>query len=245
MSNLTPRSTNTTIIPPGISETSNSRVTNITPPSSIQPPITTTTNTPYNSNFNQIRAPYTNQIRAPSVNQIGSPSVNQARVPSVNQEVVTDQSLSSPVPVTSSKPPPTENYWATPDLCHPGRQPYKCPVGIYIFLLVLLAVINIWAIFRAPRINNNGKQIAVSTIWWAAVAGVAFHLVFGLMIGWYLFEQCRSCNQENRHIIFLLAVATPIILGIIAGIIIGSIMNIGFLWTASREPNPESSNINA
>lgn len=145
------------------------------------------------------------------------------------------------LPMTQSKP--SENYWETPEYCHPGRQPYKCPIGIYIFIIVLMAVINIWAIFRAPRIDNNGRTISTGTIWWAAIIGVAFHLIFGLLIGWWIFEQCRSCNGQNRHVIFILAIGVPILLGILTGIIIGNVMNIGFLWTASREPNPESSNV--
>jgi len=230
MSNLTPPSTNTRIVPPGIREST--PTSTITPPSTIQPPI------------GQVRSPNLNQGRSPNLNQVRSPNLNQGRSANPNQVRPINQGVdSSPIPVTSSKKSSTESYWKTPDLCHPARQPYKCPIGIYIFLLVFLAIINIWAIFRAPRIDNNGRRISTGTIWWAAIAGVAFHLIFGLMIGFYIFEHCRSCNQESRHLIFLLAVGTPIILGIIVGIIIGSIMNIGFLWTASREPNPESSNI--
>lgn len=242
MANLTPPSVNATTIPPAV----------ITAPS-FQPAVQPT-----------IAAPGAVQVQ-PAIPAVPPVSTVPGVPLNVNQEITTRQPVTfrteqpgvieqrtttrvvpppgGMVPVTQPKPSPNENYWVTPELCHPGRQPYKCPVGIYIFLLVLLAVINIWAIFRAPRVDNNGQAISTSTLWWAAIIGVAFHLTFGLLIGWWIWEQCRSCNGENRHIIFLLAIAVPILLGIITGVIIGNVMNIGFLWTASREPNPESSNI--
>lgn len=255
MATLTPTSYNTAIIPPAVIAPSNVPV--VSKPATISAPT-------------QIRiqgptAPITTASTPPII--AGTPVMASTPAPpvGVNHEITTRQPVTfrteqpgvveqrtttrvvppaqPTVPMANSKASPTENYWVTPETCHPGRQPYKCPIGIYIGILVLMAVINIWAIFRAPRINNKGKAISTSLIWYAAIIGVAFHLVFGLLLGWWIFESCRSCHGQNRHVIFLLAVTIPIILGLITGVIIGNVMNIGFLWTASREPNPESSNV--
>lgn len=254
MASLTPTSINPAYIPPAV----------LAP----QPTFNTT---PTISAPTQIRiqaptAPITTASTPPILTSTPTPPVFPAAPPvGVNQEVTTRQPVTfrseqpgyveqktttrvvppaqTAVPMTGAKTSPSENYWETPGNCHPGRQPYKCPIGIYIGLLVLMAIINIWAIFRAPRINNKGRKISTSVIWFAAIIGVAFHLVFGLLFGWWIFESCRSCHGQNRHVIFLLAVTIPIILGLVTGVIIGNVMNIGFLWTASREPNPESSNV--
>lgn len=156
-------------------------------------------------------------------------------------KVMTGQTA-SPVPVTAAEPDP--NYWTTPEGCHINRQPYRCPIWIFVALVVLLAIINIWAIFRAPRVDNSGREITVGTIWLAAIIGVAFHLIFSFFFGWWIFQQCKACDGVSHHVIFLLAVAVPVILGVLTGVIIGSVMNVGFLWTASRAPNPEECDLN-
>ncbi len=140
--------------------------------------------------------------------------------------------------VQTSKP----NGWAVPNQCHPGMQPYKCPLGIYTFIIILGLVINIWATFRSPRFNNQGRHISTGVLWWSLIIGIAFLVIFALFFGWWIFERCQSCNTQTSGVTFLLAILVPIILSVVTGLVIGGIMGVGFIWISANEPNPPSSN---
>jgi hypothetical protein len=245
MANLTPPSVNTFTIPPAVVNAPNFQP--VAQPAIIGAPMVQPSVSSAGLNFG-LTNPTATQIPSGVNHEFTTrqPITFRTEQPGVLEHKTTTKVIqpSSMVPVTQVKPAPSDNYWNTPDVCHPGRQPYKCPIGIYVFLVVLLIVINIWAIFRAPRIDNHGRTISTSTIWWAAIIGIAFMLIFSGLFAYWIFQQCRSCDGQSHHIVFTLAIGVPIILGIITGLVIGGVMNIGFLWTASREPNPESSNIN-
>lgn len=134
---------------------------------------------------------------------------------------------------------PKGSSYSVPASCSPTGQPVKCPISIYIFLMVLMAIVNIWATFRVPRINSNGRPITTGVLWTALLLGVAFHITFGLFFGWWLYERCQMClGVAVAHgLTFSLAVLIPFVLGVMTGLIIGGVMGVGFVWTASVQAN--------
>lgn len=134
---------------------------------------------------------------------------------------------------------PQGSSFSVPAACSPTGQPVKCPISIYIFLMVLMAIVNIWATFRVPRINSNGRPITTGVLWTALLLGVAFHITFGLFFGWWLYERCQMClGVAVAHgLTFSLAVLIPFVLGVMTGLIIGGVMGVGFVWTASVQAN--------
>ncbi len=129
------------------------------------------------------------------------------------------------------------SYWSTPPTCHPGRELFKCPIILYIIIIIIGLIINCWALFRAPRIDNSGKEITTSQLWIAGIIGISFFLIVGLVVGWWVYERCRSCNPSSYWWTFIISILIAIILAPITGVIMGAILGIEFLWTANHQPN--------
>lgn len=141
-------------------------------------------------------------------------------------------------PLTSAEIVPGEpSYWKTPEVCHPGTQAFKCPITMYIIIIIIGGIIITWALLRAPRINRREKNITTGELWVAFFVGMIFYIAIALLFGWWVFERCRTCHTETSGITFLLIVLVPIALVVVTGILMGSILDVGFLLTASREPN--------
>jgi hypothetical protein len=130
------------------------------------------------------------------------------------------------------------SYWTTPPACHPGREWIRCPIIIYIIIIIIGLIINLWALFRIPRIDNSGKQITTGQMWIAGIVGIGFYLIVALAVGWWIYERCRMCDSSSYWMTFVISILVAIILAPITGLIIGGILGIGFLWTANQQPNP-------
>jgi hypothetical protein len=187
-----------------------------------------------------------------SVTQPGVRETTTHEPVNIPQQAVLETTTSSKVvpppnyqPAQPAQKDEVGDYLKTPDNCHPGRQPYKCPIAIYVILIVILIIVNIWAIFRAPNFDSSGRHISTGTKWWAGIVGIVFILIFGLFFGWWILQRCKTCDTSgpSSGVTFALALGVPIILGVLAALVIGGIMGVGFLWTASRAPNPTSSDI--
>lgn len=131
----------------------------------------------------------------------------------------------------------SSSYWNTPSNCHPGREWIKCPIILYIILIIIGIVINAWALFRTPRTDNSGKEVTTGQMWVAGIVGFGFYLIISLAVGWWIYERCKKCERSSYWMTFIIAILIAIILAPITGLIIGSILGVGFLWTANQEPN--------
>ena len=136
--------------------------------------------------------------------------------------------------VQESKKP---SYWDVPPSCHPGRELFRCPIILYIIIIIIGFIINCWALFRTPRTDNSGKEITTGQLWVAGIIGAAFYLIIALAVGWWIYERCRECNSSSYWMPFIISLLIAIILAPITGLIMGTILGIGFLWTANQEPN--------
>jgi len=130
-------------------------------------------------------------------------------------------------------------YYDTPKDCHPARQHFKCPITLFIILMIIGAVVNIWAWLIAPHRDKMGYEIPASDYWIAIILGVSFHFLVIIIGAWIIFEQCRRCNVDASWIVFLLAVLLPVVSALLVGLIIGQVLGVGFLWTARKEPNKD------
>ena len=134
-------------------------------------------------------------------------------------------------------PASDQSYWVTPNMCHPGTQAFKCPITLYIILIIIGAIINIWALFRAPKKDRSGKDITTGQLWLSFFIGMTFYIILAILFGWWIYERCRSCNTSSSGIIFISALLIPVLLALITGVIMGAVLNVGFIWTASKVPN--------
>lgn len=135
--------------------------------------------------------------------------------------------------------PPNNGYLVTPDQCHPGNQVFHCPITLYIIIVIVFLIINLWALFVAPRTTNSGRNIGTSELWVAGIIGVIVYLVLAVAFWWAIYEHCRSCSTGRSWTVFLMAILMPFVIAVITGVVMGSILDIGFLWTANKEPNKE------
>ena len=122
-----------------------------------------------------------------------------------------------------------------PEKCHPTKEGIKCPVILYIILVIIGAVILIFALLRLPPIDRRGDPITGGRIWLAAIVGFVFYLIVSLVFGWWVLRQCLACQEGYSWVVLLIVVLLPLVLVPITGLVIGSILGVGFIFTSRKE----------
>ncbi len=157
------------------------------------------------------------------------------------QQPIIQQPIIQPVPIQAQPTPetiqPLPPGTKIPDRCHPTKEGIKCPVILYIIIVIIGAVILLFALFRLPPIDRRGNPITAGRIWLAGIIGFIFYLVVSLVFGWWVFRQCLACQEGYSWVVLLITILLPLVLVPITALVIGSILGVGFLFTARKEAN--------
>ncbi len=140
-------------------------------------------------------------------------------------------------PVTTVQDVKKSSFWGTSSSCKIGRESFIYPIIIFIIIVIIGLVINCWALFKAPRTDNSGKEITGGRLWVAGLIGFSFYLIISFAIGWWIYEKYRGCDSTSYWWTFCIAILIIIILAPITGVIMGATLGLGFLWTINQEPN--------
>ena len=111
--------------------------------------------------------------------------------------------------------------------CNPWKEPVKCPLLLYIALIILGLILNFIYVSRLPTVDRLGRPISNNQRWVAIILGIIIYLAIALLFGTWMYRNCVNCNTGGSWIIFLLAIFFPLILWFILAIIYVVITGIG------------------
>lgn len=121
---------------------------------------------------------------------------------------------------------PSGNIFKT---CDPWKEPFKCPLLLYVALIIVGILINIAAVMRLPDVDRQGRPISTQQKWSATIVGLIIYLIIAFLFGKWMYSTCSRCETLNSWLIFLLAVFFPIILAFLFGLITAAVLGVGFL----------------
>lgn len=113
--------------------------------------------------------------------------------------------------------------------CNPWRDPVRCPLILYIVLIVVGVFINLAAVARAPDVDRQGRPLTQTQKWSSTIIGLLIYLIIAYLFGMWMYRLCTSCNTVGSWLIFLLAVFFPVILAFIFNVIVSAVLGVGFL----------------
>lgn len=119
--------------------------------------------------------------------------------------------------------------YETGRLCDPWKEPIKCPLILYVILIVIGVLVNIAAVMRSPNVDRLGRPISTSQKWAATIFGLIVYLIIAYLFGHWMYGTCARCETLNSWLIFLLAIFFPIILSFLFGLITAAVLGVGFL----------------
>lgn len=114
-------------------------------------------------------------------------------------------------------------------VCNPWREPIKCPLLLYVALIVIGVLVNIAAVMRAPNVDRLGRPISNQQKWAATIFGLIIYLIIAYFFGNWIYNVCSKCETLNAWLVFLLAIFFPVILGFVFSLITAAVLGVGFL----------------
>lgn len=110
----------------------------------------------------------------------------------------------------------------------------SCPFWLYIIIFVLSVIISLYIIITQIKNDRNGNPISSEAKFSAAIIGLGFHFVFGLIIGILIYKLCQRCRAENAWVLFWLSIISPIIFIIVGLFIIEVVLGAEVLFKSIR-----------
>ncbi len=113
--------------------------------------------------------------------------------------------------------------------CKPWSEPLRCPLLLYVVLIVLGLIINISAVARTPDVNRSGQPITPTQKWSTTIVGIIIYLIVAYLFGMWMYNLCKKCQTVNAWLVFLMAVFFPLILALVFGVITAAVLGVGFM----------------
>ena len=113
--------------------------------------------------------------------------------------------------------------------CQPWSDPIKCPLLLYVVLIILGLIINISAVARTPDVNSAGQPITPTQKWSTTIIGIIIYLIIAYLFGMWMYSLCKKCQAGQAWLVFLLAVFFPLILALVFGLITAAVLGVGFM----------------
>ena len=114
---------------------------------------------------------------------------------------------------------------------NPWSDPIRCPLILYVILVVLGAILNLKAIADAPNVDRNGRTITYSQKWTAGIIGLVIYLIISYLFGMWIYNLCKKGQTLNSWLVFLLAIFFPLILALVVGLIVGAFLGISMFFS--------------
>ena len=118
--------------------------------------------------------------------------------------------------------------------------PYRCPIIIFIILVILGLVINLILIWSTTDINRLNQPISTETKWASVLVGIAFTLVISIIYIGILYYLCRrwgrmakfgSFTPKFSWLLFFVTLLVAFLISYFTALIVGEYLKIGFLWS--------------
>lgn len=114
-----------------------------------------------------------------------------------------------------------------PEICEPWRDPIRCPLIIFVFLVVIGVIANLLSLFKIPDIDRNGNRIDPSRKTFAVIVAIIINLIIAYLFGLWIFNLCKQCQFVNSWLVFLLVIFLPIIVAVVINVLVSSILGVG------------------
>lgn len=108
----------------------------------------------------------------------------------------------------------------------PWKEPFRCPLLLFVALVIIGLIYNVWFLIKSPNVNNAGQPISTTQKWVVGIIGIIIYLIIAYLFGLWMYKLCSRCETLNSWLVFLLAIFFPLILALIVSIIIGIILGI-------------------
>lgn len=107
-------------------------------------------------------------------------------------------------------------------MCNPWKEPLKCPLIIFIIIVVLALIWAIVMIANLPATDKNGRQISTAQKVWFGVIIFIIYLIIAILFGVIIYNYCLTCNGSKAWLALIVFLILPIIIAILIGAVIGS-----------------------
>lgn len=109
------------------------------------------------------------------------------------------------------------------------KKPHTSPLLIFLILIIIGVIVHIIFLFMLPENDRQGGAIEGSEFSSAIVWGVLLTAV-GALVGGYLISYMVKKDKVSTFTAMVVSVLLALLITIITGIVMGEIMNVGFLW---------------
>src|SRR5688572_13672275 len=103
--------------------------------------------------------------------------------------------------------PPTAQLNVQPRHCNPWD--LRCPLIIYVALVILSIIWHFTTINNLPTIDRQGNEIPLQRRNTATWLGFIIILIIDLLFGIWIYNLCKDCNYGASWLVFLLAIFFP------------------------------------
>lgn len=114
---------------------------------------------------------------------------------------------------------------------NPWKDPLKCPLILYVILVVLGLLWMLAGFGRVPGVDRNGNPINSGNRWFAFLIGIILYLIIAYLFGLWIYNLCKGGYYGTSWLVFLLAIFFPLILTLVIGAVVGAILGLGYFFT--------------
>ena len=95
----------------------------------------------------------------------------------------------------------------------------RCPLIIYIALVILSIIWHLTTVNNLPLNDRNGNLIPVQRRNTAITFGFIIMLIIDLLFGIWIYSLCKKCQYGGSWLVFLLAIFFPLVIALIIFVI--------------------------
>jgi len=115
----------------------------------------------------------------------------------------------------------TTNIHLNTPVCNPWNQPLKCPLILFIIIVILSLIWNIILIYDLPYQDRHGRIINSGHRWAIGIVIFIIYLAVGIIFGLVIYNYCVRCDNNNSWVVLFIFLLLPLIITAIIGILIG------------------------
>jgi len=120
-----------------------------------------------------------------------------------------------------------DNFW---------RNPAGYPLILLIFGVIIIIIVNMIFIARAPATDKNGNPVNSDLKWSAMIMATAITIILAVIFAGFLYYANKATLISYQWLVFLLTVVFLLLIAVFTAYIAGWWMGIGFLWAPTSAP---------
>jgi len=112
------------------------------------------------------------------------------------------------------------------DVCEPWSDPIRFPMILFVILIVLVILMTISAITKAPLVDRNGNPITNNQKWVVGVISIVILLIIAALFGFWIYYLSKKCQSGTAWLVFLLALLLPVLLYVVSTVIVAVLLGL-------------------